>query len=228
MGLISRVSSRTYRNMAPWWILSRQFIVSTGARFFLTPMQITIKRFAEQSPAFRAQATKVGRAWHKTQIKNRFKKNNVERTPEEIECAARITEQKAVVICAEFLSSLIGTAATVGITLWLAYDSYQASKLEKAEHKKEQKDLAAHFKELEEENKALRLSLQNLTEKVEKQELIAAAETNQQAEKQNSSSIKIQNNSEIIKNLSSKLEEIQFEQKKFKEHQQFEQKEQND
>ena len=108
------------------------------------------------------------------------------------------------------------------------HDSYQASKLEKAEHKKEQKDLAAHFKELEEENKALRLSLQNLTEKVEKQESIAAAEINQQAEKQNSSSIKIQNNSEIIENLSSKIQEIQFDQKKFQENQQFEQKEQND
>merc|ERR1712178_440011 len=112
--------------------------------------------------------------------------------------------------------------------MWLAYDSYQTSKLEKAEHKREQKNLADHFKELEEENNALRLSLKNLTEKVEKQESIAAAENDQHAEKYYCSSIQIQNNSETIQKLSSKIEEIQFEQKKVNENQQFEINEQSD
>ena len=89
--------------MAPWWLLGRQFLVQTTARFFLTPLQITIKRFAEQNSTFRSFAASIGRKYNKIQVKNRFSKNLVQKTPEEIEQAARITEARAIVICAEFL-----------------------------------------------------------------------------------------------------------------------------
>ena len=110
--------------MAPWWLLSRSFLVQTGARFVLTPMQITIKRFAEQNQSFRSVAASIGQKYNKIQVTHRFRKNNLTKTPEQIEQAARISEQRAIVICAEFLSSLIGTTIGLGLAIWAAYRSF--------------------------------------------------------------------------------------------------------
>jgi hypothetical protein len=171
-------------------------------------MQITIKRFAEQNTSFRSVAASTGQKYNKIQVTHRFRKNNVTRTPEEIEQAARISEQRAIVICAEFLSSLIGTTIGLGLAIWAAYDSHQRKKAEEKEHRDEQKDLSVHFKALEEENKALRLSLANLITKVEKADDIAAAEIDQQAAKQMDLNRLATSNTEAIVILSSKIEEI--------------------
>ena len=121
-------------------------------RWIGTPVQIYIKRIAESNPTFRTFIIKNTRWYNKKCVEMRLRRNNIERTEEQIAKIARLEEDKAVMAGAELLSSTLGTILTfiiMGIGLFL-HDEDQKAKEE--------------MKRLEREK--LRNQLTDLTEKV--------------------------------------------------------------
>jgi len=158
-----------------WWRLGGSAVISIAGRLFLTPVQIVTKRFAEENPRFRAAAARFGRWYNKLEVKQRFSKNHVVKTPEQLELASKISEHKAIVICAEVLSSFIGTVSTIVILLITAYHKEAEKQAEQARQKEITDYLADENDQLEGKLDKLQTQIDSLFDNTTKE----LPETNQ-------------------------------------------------
>merc|ERR1712000_485514 len=136
MGLISRVSSRTYRMVFGVRLATALPIV---LRWIGTPIQIYVKRRAESNPTFRKFISNLAQRYNKTTLRIRLKANQIHRTEQQINDAAKLSEDKAIMMGSEILSSTIGTFITLSI-MGISYHFFNENNIEKL---KEEENLKA-------------------------------------------------------------------------------------
>jgi len=152
-------------------------------RWLGTPIQIYVKRRAESNPAFRAWIVKNTRWYNTKSVEWRLKRNNLERTPEQIQKISKMEEDKAIIAGAELLSSTIGTGITIfvmGISIWFFHDD--SEKIEQQKYKEKVDSLATAVQDLRTDVRRLETGLKNV-KKISEEETRRLKEVSREVER---------------------------------------------
>jgi len=112
-------------------------VVPLVVRWVGTPFQIYIKRVTESNPTFRKKVAQLARWYNTKSVRLRYKVNNLERSEEQIKRAAQMSEDRAIILAAEVLSSTIGSAISISLIIWSYYHHLETQKEEKEKEENE-------------------------------------------------------------------------------------------
>lgn len=100
-------------------------------------------------------------------VRLRYKVNNLERSEEQIKRAAQMSEDRAIILAAEVLSSTIGTTISISLIIWSYYHHLETQKEEKEKEENEMDEKLSKIRDLINSQNEKLANLQSLISSLE-------------------------------------------------------------